>query len=60
MLDRFLNWLDRELPTPCPRCKKWTPKKTMRGAQHRLAGWILLCPKCYGELYGGDDGHDSL
>ena len=61
LLNRFLNWLDRELPIPCPLCKKWVSKKTMRRTQHHLAGWMLICPKCYRDLYGGgDNGHNTL
>lgn len=56
-LDHFFDWLDQHLPTRCPLCGKWTPKKTMRLAEHRLAGWVLICRHCHKNLYGGDDGH---
>jgi hypothetical protein len=51
---RVREWqrrLSEFLPYRCPSCRTWHSKRTMRFAEHRTAGWIFICKRCYDEQY---------
>lgn len=48
----LLRWLDGVSPTQCPCCGRWMQKQSMEWAEHRIGGWVRICPPCYRELYG--------
>lgn len=44
--------LDELFGYTCPLCGQTVPFSSTHYAQHRVAGWILICKKCYHNLYG--------
>jgi hypothetical protein len=52
MCRRLLYWLDGVLPTQCPQCGRWPQKRSMRWAEHHVAGAVFICADCYRDLYG--------
>jgi hypothetical protein len=51
---RLMYWADGQLPARCPACGGWPSKRSMRWAEHRIAGAVLICSDCYQEMYGDE------
>jgi hypothetical protein len=39
------------MPRRCPLCGHWCRRDKARFVQHRVAGWVFICPDCYDEQY---------
>lgn len=48
---RFVRWVESWTPIQCSNCRRWNRWKKMRLVEHRIAGYVLICPACVRELY---------
>lgn len=53
---RFVRWVEGWTPIQCAHCRRWSRWKKMRLVEHRVAGYVLICPACRAELFGEEDG----
>lgn len=43
-------WLDDWLPAQCFRCRRWTRGGDQFVVQHRIQGYVKVCPHCKKDL----------
>jgi len=47
-----LRWeLTKRIPRRCPVCGVWRATGDMQHAEHKTAGWVLICQDCYDKQY---------
>jgi hypothetical protein len=45
------RWLKIRTPRRCSLCGSWHQARKMKAAEHKPAGWVLICKTCYNQEY---------